>query len=101
MYNKDCKSVGALTSSRIQAESPSDNELHICDDDLAAVDTVQIASDIAHFCPRGCFPQFAFSLAALLAAVAAVEDAVDVVEDSELIAYFALKEEEVMSDWLD
>ena len=107
--------MDVLTSSRIQAESPSDNELHTCDeepadeaealvelaDDLAAVDTVQIDSDTVHFCPRGCFPQFAFSLAALPADVAVVEDAVDVVEDSEQVADFALTEEEVVSDWLD
>ena len=60
-----------LTSSRSQGGSPSDNDFHICDeapadevvvqvgpvDDLITVDTEQIASDIAHFCPRDCSPQ--------------------------------------------
>ena len=68
-------------------------------DDLIAVDTEQIASDTAHFCPTDCSLQSAFFSAAAPAVAAAAQVVVAAVEDSELFAEVHLKEEEAVSGW--
>ena len=104
-----------LTSSKHRAISPSGNELHTCDeelageaeallelvDDLITVDTEQTASDTAHSCPTECSLQSAFSSAVAPAVVAAAQVVVAAVEDSEVFAEVHLKEEEEVSDWQD
>ena len=103
-----------LTSSRSQGRSPSDNDFHICDeapadevvvqvepvDDLITVDTVQIASDTAHFCPRDCSPQLPSFLVVFQAAPVALQVVVAEAEDSAKFAEFRLDDlEEVVSGW--